>query len=265
MSTSLNLLGATLTSNSTTSVADFSNFAKVKVAASNENDAAARNDYVNNKITDLGNSVLKLSPSTETISSSGAITANKSYLSVMKDANSSNILSTINATNGLVNGSVIVLQANNPSSSITVSNNPKIILNNHLDCILNGYNTLQLIYSNISNSWLELSRTSIPVPRIQAVISFPYTDHITLTVANVGYPLGVYVNSNNTSGMLRYSFSEQTAYYTFYYGSYNGGLGGHITPKANGGPFAITVYQDENTSYFAAQPATLYITINLTS
>ena len=48
MSTQLNLLGATL--NSSTSVADFNNFSKVKISASNDSDAAARNDSVNTKI-----------------------------------------------------------------------------------------------------------------------------------------------------------------------------------------------------------------------
>jgi hypothetical protein len=45
------LLGATLTSNSTTSLVDFSKFAKVKIAVSNDNDAAARNDSIDTKIT----------------------------------------------------------------------------------------------------------------------------------------------------------------------------------------------------------------------
>ena len=168
----MNLLGATL--NSTTSVADFSNFSKVKVAVSNAYDAAARNDYVNNKITDLGNNVLKLSSSPETIVG-GAITANKSYISVDNSYGES-YLTTINGSNGLVHGSVIVLQAKTYTSSITVSNNQNIILHNGQDCILTRYNTLQLIYSNHSNSWLELSRTNLATPPIQA--AFPFMNSI---------------------------------------------------------------------------------------
>ena len=171
MSTSLKLLGATLTSNSTTSVADFSNFAKVKVAASNADDAAARNDYVNAKIIEINNnnnnnSVLKLSSSTVTLSSSGEITANKSYISVIRDANSSSSLLNIKSVNTLEHGAVIVLQANNPlsSSSITVTSNKHIRLNNHAPFFLTDCNTLQLLYNSVYNSWIELNRTIIVAP-----------------------------------------------------------------------------------------------------
>jgi surface protein len=164
MSQSLKLLGATLTSNNTTSVADFSNFAKVKVAASNADDAAARNDYVNQKITDLGNSVLKLSSSIQSISATGEITADSSYLMVGLTSDSNNTLSNITAVNTLENGTVIILQAIDPSSTIIVSNNINIRLNNGVTCSLTGYNNLQLVYSTVSNSWHELSRTSIAAP-----------------------------------------------------------------------------------------------------
>ena len=209
MSQSLNLLGATLTSNNTTSVADFSNFAKVKVAVSNADDAAARNDYVNNKITDLGNSVLKLSSSTETISSLGAITANKSYISVMMDVNSSNILSNINAVNTLENGTTIILQANNPSSTITVNSNNNIRLNNGVACSLTGYNTLQLIYSSVSNSWLELNRTIIAAPPtpITPILSL---SNISKTINDLSFSPFPFVTTNST-GVLSYSLSGSSS------------------------------------------------------
>ena len=205
MSQSLNLLGATL--NSTTSIADFSNFTKVKVAASNSGDAAARNDYVNTKISEINNSnnVLKLGSSTETISSLGTITANKSYISVTMDANSSNILLNINAVNTLENGAVIILQANTPSSTITVNSNKNIRLNSSVSCSLTGHNTLQLVYSSVSNSWLELNRTIIAAP-IDPQLTL---SNITKFDTDASFSLSSLVTKNGT-GVLSYSLNSSS-------------------------------------------------------
>ena len=164
MSTSLNLLGANL--NTTTSVADFSNFTKVKVAVSDEADAAARNDYVNTKISQIGNtgSVLKLKIDTQTMTGSitGSITAeNGSYILVASNDFYNNLVY-IDPGSGNVDGKVIILQAFSPSFGITVRSTPGIRLiggaNSTFELI--NYNTLQLIY--FQSSWRELSRTVVP-------------------------------------------------------------------------------------------------------
>jgi surface protein len=207
MSTSLKLLGATLTSNSTTSLADFSNFAKVKIAASNADDAAARNDYVNQKITVLSdrvdNGFLKLDSSTQTISG-GAITVNKSYEKLIVSG-SNNILSNINAGNTLQDGMIVVLQASDPSSSITVNHSRSIRLKDKSNCILTGYNTLQLLYSSVSNSWIELNRTVIAAPTAPTLS----LADIIKKAQSLSFPLTSLVTKTGT-GVLSFSLSNNT-------------------------------------------------------
>jgi surface protein len=205
MSTSLKLLGATL--NSTTSLADFSNFAKVKIAASNADDAAARNDYVNQKITVLSdrvdNGFLKLDSSTQTISG-GAITVNKSYEKLIVSG-SNNILSNINAGNTLQDGMIVVLQASDPSSSITVNHSRSIRLKDKSNCILTGYNTLQLLYSSVSNSWIELNRTVIAAPTAPTLS----LADIIKNAQSLSFPLTSLVTKTGT-GVLSFSLSNNT-------------------------------------------------------
>ena len=127
-------------------------------------------------------SLLKLGTNSQTISG-GAITATNSYIQLVGDTGNYE-LSTINVSNGPENGTVIVLQANNPSSSITVNHNTNILLNNSQNCTLTGYNTLQLIYNSIPSSWLELSRTSIqlnPQLSVSNIIKFVNDDPFSLT------------------------------------------------------------------------------------
>ena len=250
MSTSLNLLGATLISTSTTSLADFSNFAKVKVAASSADDAVARNDYVNTKISQSsGNitSILKLSSSTQTISS-GVITVNKSYEKLIVNG-SDNILSKINSVDTLEDGMIIVLQANAPSSTITVNTNKNIRLNNDVACSLTGYNTLQLIYSSVSNSWIELSRTII------AAIASPTLSlsNINKFVTDASFSLTSLVSTNST-GVLSFSLSGPSSVAT---------INGDVVTIVGAGTTNISVSIDgtnDGKYYAATTTATLSVT-----
>ena len=106
----------------------------------------------------IDSSVLKLGISTQTIQSGGTITVANSYILVNIGTNGSSVSSITPGTNSS-DGTVIILQANTPSSTITVYSNNSIRLNNGQSCSLTGYNTLQLIYRN--SLWFELSRTTI--------------------------------------------------------------------------------------------------------
>ena len=80
----------------------------------------------------------------------------------------------------------------------------------------------------------------------------------------IEYYLIDYVSSTNSPEPLNYSFPEQTEYYTFYYGAYNGdGYVGHIVPKANGGPFRYYNKSNAANGYLAPDPVKLYVTVSL--
>jgi hypothetical protein len=214
-------------------------------------------------------SLLKLGPNTQTITG-GAITATNSYIQVA--GNTGNYaLSTINVSNGPDNGTVIVLQANNPSSSITVNHNTNIRLNGGAPHTLTGYNTLQLIYSIISSSWLELSRTSISGPQ-QAVLTILQTMQttnisssgadITISEAN-NYPLSNFVSSNNSSTSLIYSYDPAPTGITFDTSTNNGVTTvSMVIGTGNSQSFDIIVNQNGDNNYLAPDPVTLHVTVS---
>ena len=223
---------------------------------------------------DASTSLLKLGVSQQIIELGGTIIAANSYI-LVSIGTSGSFVSNITVDNiSSPDGTVIVLQGNNPSLTITVHNTVNIRLVNGQSFGLTGYNTLQLIYNN--NVWIELNRKVVSFnpsnPPQQAVLTIsesPQTSIISSSLAAITisapgtYELEYFVSSNNSSISLLYSYNPTTPNGIIFNTSTNNGITTTTMTIESGNTqiFDIIVSQAGNNSYYAPNPVQLNVNI----
>ena len=197
----------------------------------------------------VDNSFLTLGYSTVLLSSN-TITVAKQYNKI-EIVGSSDTLSIINTVNTLQSGATIILQAKDISTSITINGDtPYIRLNGNTTCILTEYNTLQLIYNSVSNSWCELTRTIIPSTMVPSL----YLANINKTNGDAQFSL-IPLITNTGTGTSFVFLSSNTSIATV------GSTSGWVTIKAAGTTTITVVIQPSTDGLYNTASTTTTLTV----